>query len=64
NSPFGIRSNYLPIEILLTFLFLAARALVLIAAAQLAMTINPGSKLAAVGAMAFFALWPISLFIV
>ncbi len=57
----AVLANYIPIEILLTFLFLVARALVLIAAAQLAMTINPGSKLAAVGAMAFFALWPISL---
>ena len=51
-------SNYLPLESLLLFLFLVTRALILVAAARLAMTLYLGSRLAAVGAMAFFALFP------
>lgn len=54
----GELTNFIPLETLLTLLFLTARALILIAAARLAMTLNPGSKLSAVGAMAFFAMWP------
>jgi len=57
----AIFANFISIEILLVALFLLTRALVLFAAAHLAMTISPGNILAAVGAMAFFALWPISL---
>lgn len=54
----AIVSNYVPLESLLLILFLVTRALILIAAARLAITLNPGSRLAPVGAMAFFALYP------
>ena len=54
----GELSNYIPYEYSLAILFLATRALVLFAAAYLAMTISRNSWLAAIGAMAFFALWP------
>jgi len=54
----AIISNYVPLESLLLILFLVTRALILVAAARLAMTLNPNSKLAGVGAMAFFALFP------
>ncbi len=54
----AIISNYVPLESLLLILFLVTRALILVAAARLAMTLYPGSRLAAVGAMAFFALSP------
>ncbi|MFC2052895.1 DUF6798 domain-containing protein [Chloroflexota bacterium] len=54
----AIISKFIPLEPLLLILFLVTRALILVAAARLAMTLNPGSRLAAVGAMAFFALSP------
>ena len=54
----AITSNYLPLETILLLLFLITRALILIAAARLAMALTPGSRLAPVGAMAFFALYP------
>lgn len=54
----AIISNYIPLESLLLILFLVTRALILVAAARLAMTLYTGSRLAAVGAMAFFALSP------
>jgi len=54
----AIISNYVPLESLLLILFLITRALILVAAARLAMTLNSNSKLAGVGAMAFFALFP------
>ena len=54
----AIMSNYVPLETLLLILFILTRSLFLVAAARLAMTIYPGSRLAAVGAMAFFALSP------
>lgn len=57
----AVFANFISVEILLIVLFFLTRALVLFAAAHLAMTISPGNILAAVGAMAFFALWPISL---
>ena len=57
----AIISNYVPLESLLIILFLVTRALILVAAARLAMTLYPGSRLAAVGAMAFFALSPTPL---
>jgi hypothetical protein len=50
--------NYINLESLLVLLFLFTRALILFAAAYLAIVINPGSKLSAVGAMAWFALFP------
>ncbi|MGB7116827.1 MAG: DUF6798 domain-containing protein, partial [Anaerolineales bacterium] len=54
----AIISSYIPLETSLLLLFLITRALILVAAARLAMTLNPNSKLAGVGAMAFFALYP------
>ena len=54
----AIISNYVPLVTLLLILFLITRALILVAAARLAMTLNLNSKLAGVGAMAFFALFP------
>jgi len=54
----GVFINLVSLEILLGIFFLASRALIFIAAARLAMTLNPSSKLAGVGAMAFFALYP------
>jgi hypothetical protein len=51
-------SNSIPLETLLLIFFLLTRALVLFAAARLALTLSNNSKLAAVGAMAFFALFP------
>ena len=54
----GVSINYVSLETLLGLFFLASRALIFIAAARLAMTLNPSSKLAGVGAMAFFALYP------
>ena len=54
----GVLKNLVSLETLLGLFFLASRALIFIAAARLAMTLNPSSKLAGVGAMAFFALYP------
>ena len=53
---FGAR--FFPIEKLLVTLFLLERLLVIYAAGRLARTFMPGSKLAAIGAMAMFALAP------
>lgn len=57
----AVFTDFIPVEIILLLLFLFTRALVIFAAGHLALTISPGNTLAAVGAMAFFALWPISL---
>jgi len=54
----AIISSYIPLETSLLLLFLITRALILVAAARLAMALTPGSRLAPVGAMAFFALYP------
>lgn len=54
----AVLSNGIPLEMLLLIFFLLTRALVLFAAARLALSLSSGSKLAAVGAMAFFALFP------
>lgn len=51
-------SQLIDLETTLLIFFLITRALVLFAAARLALAIVPGSILAAVGAMAFFALVP------
>ncbi len=51
-------AEYVPLEGLLTALFLASRGLLIFAAARLGLAFSQGSALAAVGAMAFFALWP------
>jgi len=50
--------NLVSLDTLLGLFFLASRALIFIAAARLAMALTPGSRLAPVGAMAFFALYP------
>lgn len=49
---------FLRLETSLLILFLITRALILFAAARLSLAFVPGSNLAAVGAMAFFALVP------
>lgn len=55
-------SGFITLETLLLLLFLITRALVLFAASNLALSFYPGSWLAPVGAMAFFALIPSPLF--
>jgi len=49
---------FVRLETTLLILFLITRALILLAAARLSQSLVPGSNLAAVGAMAFFALAP------
>ena len=54
----GELSIIIPYETTLAVLYLLTRALLLIAAAYLALTISRNSWVAAVGAMVFFGLWP------
>jgi len=55
-------ATFINLEILILLLFLFTRALVIFASANFARSLNPGSLLAPVGAMAFIALIPSPLF--
>jgi len=57
----AIPAQYISIEIIFLSLFLLARALIIFSSGYLALTLSPKNMLAAVGVMAFFAIWPISV---